>query len=51
MKTQERVQFIIGQLTLSNCNLQERVEELEAENTKLKAEAAKPEKPKLVKES
>ena len=49
MTTQDRIQFLIGQLTVSNMSLQEKVEQLEKENSELKA--TKPEKPKLVKES
>jgi len=49
MTVQDRIQFMIGQLTVSNLSLQQKVEELEAENAKLKT--AKPDKPKLVKES
>ena len=36
MTTQDRVQFTIGQLTLANFNLQERVEILEKECAELR---------------
>ena len=57
MTTQDRIQFLIGQLTVSNMSQQEKIEQLEKENAELKKDregnqvAAKPEKPKLVKES
>jgi len=54
MTTQDKIQFLIGQLTVSNMSLQEKIEQLEKENAELKKDreggqaAAKPEKPKLV---
>ena len=50
MKVQDRVQFVIGQLTLSNFNLQEKIEELEAENVELKKKLGLPEKKPHLKE-
>ena len=55
MTAQDRVQFTIGQLTVSNFALQEQIEELKKENAALKMESAEakaamknvPEKPKL----
>jgi len=48
MTTQDRIQFLIGQLTISNMSLQEKVEQLEKENTELKKNTgAKEERPKL----
>jgi len=38
MTTQDRIQYLIGQLTVTNLSLQEKNEALEVENAKLKAE-------------
>jgi len=49
MTTQDRIQFLIGQLTVSNISLQEKVEQLEKENAELKEKNMIdiPPKPKL----
>ena len=48
MTTQDRIQFLIGQLTISNMSLQEKVEALEKENAELKNNTgAKEARPKL----
>ena len=36
MTAQDRIQFLIGQLTVSNMSLQEKVEQLEKENAELR---------------
>ncbi len=50
MTVQDKIQFMIGQLTVSNMSLQEKVEQLEKEIEKLKhgAMGTKEEKPKLM---